>query len=465
MSDRKYSISSQIAWLTLVPLLVMSITLEAFFLHDRFVNLDSELLTRGQLIARQLAASSEYGVFSNNRIFLRSLTESALREKDVQEVVVLNAASEILVSSSEAPETLSANAGSMRNTALDSSTHVLARSGEEESLGLVSRAAPVFDRGDVVLLYQPILSTQLALDEIGSKPTVQQTGAVIVKMSKLRTRSKKYNLLILTLLATSAFLMVTLYLILLASRRIINPITRLSAAIHAIGQGQLDTRVTMPSHITELCTLTTGINQMATDLQHERAVLQHRIDEATQQLRDLAFYDTLTKLPNRRLLNDRFGRALAISKRSGCYGALMFLDLDNFKPINDQYGHAVGDSLLVEVAERIRGCLREMDTVARFGGDEFVVMLGELDVDHEKSLNQAKLVAEKIGTVLRETYYLLRKQEGKPETRIEHHCTSSIGIVLFPQPGASQEDLMRWADTAMYQAKQNGRNQIHFYEQ
>lgn len=186
---------------------------------------------------------------------------------------------------------------------------------------------------------------------------------------------------------------------------------------------------------------------------------------AEEQIHNLAFYDTLTKLPNRRLLNDRLGQTMVASKRSGRFVALMFLDLDNFKPLNDQYGHGVGDLLLVEVARRISSCVREMDTVARFGGDEFVVVLSELDEDKAESTKQASIVAEKIRATLAEPYRLIMNQEGKPESTIEHHCTSSIGVVLFSNHEASQEEIVRWADTAMYRAKEGGRNQILFYEQ
>lgn len=188
-----------------------------------------------------------------------------------------------------------------------------------------------------------------------------------------------------------------------------------------------------------------------------------RRKQAEEQIRALAFYDTLTQLPNRRLLNDRLGKAMAASKRSGHYGALMFLDLDNFKPLNDTFGHNVGDLLLIEVAHRLAGCVREVDTVARFGGDEFVVMLGELDADKAGSTAQAGFVGEKIRSALAEPYLLKIQQEGKAETTVEHHCTSSIGIVLFINHEASVEDILKWADAAMYQAKEHGRNRIHFH--
>jgi diguanylate cyclase (GGDEF)-like protein/PAS domain S-box-containing protein len=185
--------------------------------------------------------------------------------------------------------------------------------------------------------------------------------------------------------------------------------------------------------------------------------------KAEEQIRNLAFYDTLTHLPNRRLLQDRFNLALSACRRSNRYAALMFIDLDNFKPLNDKHGHEVGDILLMEVARRIGSCVREVDTVARFGGDEFVVMLSELDADKVISLTQAGVVAEKIRQILGEVYRLKVFKEGEPQPHIvEHRCTASIGVVLFNNHGASQDNLLRLADNAMYQAKSAGRNRVHF---
>jgi diguanylate cyclase (GGDEF)-like protein len=185
---------------------------------------------------------------------------------------------------------------------------------------------------------------------------------------------------------------------------------------------------------------------------------------AEEQIEKLAFYDTLTQLPNRRLLVDRLGQAMATSKRSKRYGALLFLDLDNFKSLNDTHGHGAGDLLLIEVARRIGCCVRKTDTVSRFGGDEFVVVLSELDSEKGKSSTQAGTIAEKIRTTLAEPYLLTVKQEGKAEYAVQHQCTSSIGVVLFFNHQSSSEDLLKWADIAMYQAKEGGRNQVRYYE-
>ncbi|OIQ65681.1 cyclic di-GMP phosphodiesterase Gmr [mine drainage metagenome] len=182
------------------------------------------------------------------------------------------------------------------------------------------------------------------------------------------------------------------------------------------------------------------------------------------QIRQLAFYDPLTELPNRRLLLDRLSQALAESKRSGRYGALMFLDLDNFKALNDTQGHAVGDLLLMQAAQRMKSCVREVDTVARFGGDEFVVLVGDLDADKVASTTQANNIAEKIRAALVTPYRLTVKHDGGADSTVEHQCSASIGAVVFTQREGSQDDFLKRADSAMYQAKEAGDNLIRFHD-
>jgi diguanylate cyclase (GGDEF)-like protein/PAS domain S-box-containing protein len=177
--------------------------------------------------------------------------------------------------------------------------------------------------------------------------------------------------------------------------------------------------------------------------------------EAEERIRHLAFYDPLTGLPNRRLLLDRLQQSLAGSNRSGRHGALLFIDLDNFKTLNDTQGHVVGDMLLTEVAQRLQGCVREGDTVARLGGDEFVVLLDDLSNEQSHSAAQAEAVGEKIFAAVNQPY-LLRGRE--------HHSTPSIGVSLFLGHRESSEELLKRADLAMYQAKSAGRNTIRFFD-
>ena len=188
-----------------------------------------------------------------------------------------------------------------------------------------------------------------------------------------------------------------------------------------------------------------------------------QLKEAREQVHQLAFYDPLTNLPNRRLLGDRLNQSLAASRRSGRCGVLMFLDLDNFKSLNDRYGHSVGDLLLIEVAVRLRHCLREIDTVARFGGDEFVVLLSEVNAEKTEASRQAGILAEKVRDVVSEPYLLRIKIETQEQSIVEHQCSVSTGVVVFSHREGKADDIVRWADAAMYQAKEAGRNLVQFH--
>lgn len=177
--------------------------------------------------------------------------------------------------------------------------------------------------------------------------------------------------------------------------------------------------------------------------------------KAEQEIQQLAFYDALTSLPNRRLLEERIKQAVANSLRSGNHGALLYLDLDNFKLVNDTRGHAVGDDLLQQVAQRLKSGVREGDMVARLGGDEFVVVLEGLGKDAQDAGLQAETVAYKLLDSLNQPYVL---------AGLEHSNSPSIGVALFGQTRTSVDDLMRCADMAMYRAKASGRNSVQFYD-
>jgi len=172
------------------------------------------------------------------------------------------------------------------------------------------------------------------------------------------------------------------------------------------------------------------------------------------QITQLASQDSLTGLVNRHVLATRMDHALSTQKRTDKTGALLFIDLDHFKHINDTLGHSIGDSLLQQVAERLPNCVRESDTVARFGGDEFVIMLEDLDEDSYKAATQAETIAEKILQSLNNPYLLAGRQ---------YNNTPSIGIALFSTNDIA-DNVLQQADIAMYQAKQSGRNAIRFFD-
>ncbi|WP_341648154.1 putative bifunctional diguanylate cyclase/phosphodiesterase [Thauera humireducens] len=179
-----------------------------------------------------------------------------------------------------------------------------------------------------------------------------------------------------------------------------------------------------------------------------------------EQIHQLAFFDPLTRLPNRRLMLDRLEHALIGSARRHQEGALLLIDLDHFKDLNDTHGHEAGDELLMKVAARLRLCIRQGDTAARLGGDEFVVVLEDIDGVVE-GLVQANAIAGKICDELNRPFHLMRGGGGEA---ITYHCSASIGITLFGSQDISASELLRRADTAMYQAKAAGRNALCFFD-
>ena len=582
---RQYSFRQHVALLTLTPLLIMAIILESFFLHDRFSDLDHDLEERGQLIARQLAISSEYGVFSNNRLFMQNIVRGALQHPDVRGAAILNASSESLYAEGDldsTPNDTFAEAYPDLSWKIESKLPATApHAPPGKASEFANPQKPTHNSAKGLWIYQPIIDAQVSLEDSGAKPANRQVGAVILKMSRARTEQLKSQMLWGTIGASLLFLTFPCLLIYLFSRGITFPISKLSDAVQDIGSGKLETRVSLSCHVSELSAMERGINDMAAQLQQENAKLHQREHDAMRiaaiafeshegmivtdadgviirvneaftritgytseeavgqtprlfksgkqdadfyaemwdrinctgawqgeiwnrrksgdifpvwaaitavdaseggiayyvatytditlrklvesEISSLAYYDALTQLPNRRMFLDRFSKAMAASKRSGRYGALMFIDLDNFKPLNDQFGHDAGDLLLIEVARRLECCVREVDTVARFGGDEFVVMLSELDTDEAESAAQAKVIAGKICAILAEPYFLTARQKSHTSSIVEHCCTSSIGVVMFVGQETCAEELIDQADKAMYNAKQCGRNTIRYH--
>jgi diguanylate cyclase (GGDEF)-like protein len=201
----------------------------------------------------------------------------------------------------------------------------------------------------------------------------------------------------------------------------------------------------------EIGDLVGGFNRLIQSLGEREAELK----ESEGQVRQLAFFDTLTGLPNRRLLLDRYRQAMASIARSGRSGALMFIDLDNFKTLNDTLGHNFGDLLLQQVARRLESCVREGDTVARLGGDEFLVMLEELSKESREAAAQAEAVGRKIIAVLNQPYQLHTH---------EFRNTASIGVAIFNEAKQTLDSMMKQADIAMYQSKKSGRNALCFFD-
>ena len=181
-----------------------------------------------------------------------------------------------------------------------------------------------------------------------------------------------------------------------------------------------------------------------------------------EQNRSFAYLDPLTNLPNRRLLHDRMQQAIAGNSRSGNHSALIVLDFDNFKILNDSYGHEAGDLFLIETAKRLKNCTRENDTVARLGGDEFIILLNNLNTTKEIANIEAVKVSEKIKDLLSKTFLI--ENDLKNNKNIEYNCNVSLGLVLFTSPEISLNNIINCADSAMYSAKKTGKNSISLME-
>jgi diguanylate cyclase (GGDEF)-like protein/PAS domain S-box-containing protein len=208
-----------------------------------------------------------------------------------------------------------------------------------------------------------------------------------------------------------------------------------------------------PGHIT----ITAVKDQAGIVTHYVSSLTDITLTKATEnEIKHLAFYDPLTLLPNRRLLLDRLRQALTAVGRTDHTGALLFIDLDNFKNLNDTLGHDIGDLLLQQVARRLESCIRAGDTVARLGGDEFVVMLEELDSDMMVAAEQTEVIGNKILVKLNEPYQL---------SIHAYRNTPSIGATLFNRYTLSADEVLKQADIAMYQSKKAGRNNMHFFDQ
>lgn len=256
-----------------------------------------------------------------------------------------------------------------------------------------------------------------------------------------------------------------------------SPLNQLKQMMRRIEHGEYSIKPTLVGS-GEIKELSEQFKRMVEYVHATNLALEEKIQERThglmqseqklhvllEKVQELAFYDALTQLPNRRILEDRLNVELAKIKRTKKLSSLMFLDLDNFKPLNDAFGHNAGDCLLVEVAQRLLATIRECDTVARFGGDEFIILLSEIGSDTQEAQNHAMIVAQKILTLIREPYRIAIVHDNGAEEILTYHCSVSIGIALFGNNDSEKEKILQRADKAMYKAKENGRNRIELGE-
>lgn len=260
---KPHGIERQTLLVALIPVLVLAVLMESYSIYMRFADLDRSLQERAQLMVRQLASTSEYAVFSGNMVLLTQHVNTALAQQDVSKVAVLDADANLLLGGGIQPGAFAGLSGK------------------------VNRQNPIYQDTEIVLLYEPILATQISVDEFGQAPEAgKPLGAAIVEISKKRLSREKNQILFFSLLVTLLVLMVTLMVALWAARRIARPITEMYQAVRRIGEGALDTNISPQHSIHELNELAYGINRMTQELRHDRSRLEDRIAEVTKGLRE-----------------------------------------------------------------------------------------------------------------------------------------------------------------------------------
>jgi diguanylate cyclase (GGDEF)-like protein len=430
---RSLGIRGRVIGLAMVPVAIIGVLLMFQLIKGKIDDLDQSLRARALAIARQLAPAAEYGVASGNSEVLQTLLEKAAIEPDVRGVAVF--------------------AGNGQRLA---------------QVGLGSWADPLkgqlpadrisqFEYKDRLVYFAPITRTEVVVDDFNpggdsvanSGTQTRLLGWVGLDVSRSATIRSQRDAILRSLTILLAGLGISLFLAWRIGRQITRPILSLTHTVSRIGEGHLDERVEQAGQA-ELGMLQRGVNHMAAHLQAMQEQMQEKIDQATARLVYQASHDALTGLINRREFEQRLERTLLSALQQGREHALCYMDLDQFKVINDSCGHVAGDELLRQLALLLKGNLRERDTLARLGGDEFALLLENCSIQD----------ALEVADTFRAEVQRFRFKWGD---RI-FSVGMSVGMVAINPDSGTAANLMSAADAACYVAKDRGRNQIHVYE-
>jgi diguanylate cyclase (GGDEF)-like protein len=426
-------IRGRVIGLAMVPAAIIGVVLLFQLISGKIDDLDQALRTRAVAIVMQLAPAAEHGVATGDTGMLQALLEKTAIEPDIRGIAVFSAHGEKLAQVGQEPWT---------SPVLDELP--------------VDRIQKV-EFGNRLLLYAPIIRTELGGDEVrpvGDPAARANTrprllGWVGLDISRSATFKSQRAAILHSLATLLAGLSISLFLAWRIGRQITRPILALTRMVSHIGEGHLDARVEQTGQA-ELGMLQGGINHMAAHLQAMQDQMQERIDQATARLVYQASHDALTGLINRREFEQRLARMLQSALQQDREHALCYMDLDQFKVINDTCGHAAGDELLCQLALLLKDKLRERDTLARLGGDEFALLLENCTV--QDALEVADMFRAEV-----------QRFRFKWEDRI-FNVGMSVGMVAINRDSGSTASLLSAADAACYVAKDRGRNQIHLYE-
>ena len=433
MKTNLLGIRGRVIGLALVPVAIIGVLLLFQLVTGKIDDLDQSLRSRAALIARQLAPAAEYGVAAGNIGVLQTLLEKVANEPDVRGVAVLDDNGQRLA-------------------------HVGPSVWAEPARGaLPTDRVHQVEYWDRLVYYAPITRTEVVVDDydpFDDRPAqrdsrVRLLGWVGLEVSRSATIASQREAVLRSLAILLAGLGVSFYLAWRIGRQITRPILALTHTVNRIGDGHLDERVAQTGQA-ELGVLQRGVNHMAAQLQTMQDQMLERIDQATARLIYQASHDALTGLINRREFEQRLERMLLSALQQDREHALCYMDLDQFKVINDTCGHAAGDELLRQLALLLKGNLRERDTLARLGGDEFALLLENCSVAD----------AQEVADSFRAEVQRFRFKWGDRIFAVG----MSVGMVAINRDSGSAASLLSAADAACYVAKGRGRNQIHIYE-
>ena len=431
--------------LTIVLIVATAAGIVAYLVRQDLRDARARLEAEGVAILSLLSEAGETPMSTANRAQLAQVLQSLSLNRDVAYAVALDAQRRELV----------------RRLFLVKELPVLPAYPDEKQIGRIQSTYVRADNQQILELFAPILGKRSETSESRS----DTIGFVRLGLSQQQVDERASAYLTSALTVSAIVVMIGILLTLLLTRRILAPVRNLTDAAEAVGRGDLRVRVP-ETRSTEFAVLTDTFNQMTARLAASQAsvedyqhTLEEKVEQRTRELQTataraykLAQQDILTGLPNRVLLNQRLQQILALAKRENQQVAVLFLDFDHFKRINDTLGHDSGDQLLQQVAQRLSATIRESDLVARLGGDEFVLVL--------TGLNMAQSAHELLQLVER-----VRGAFGTPFTvnTQELSLTVSIGVSMFPDDATDAPSLIKQADTAMYAAKEQGRNAYRFF--
>ncbi len=429
MNFDRLTLRARLLLTVLLPVLLLSVAMTAVSLFRGARMAEQEIAERGLAIVSFLAPAAEYGVISGSRGSLDGLVMALRAQQDVAAAVLYDRRGEELARLGE--------------PAL----------GDAEGARRVSEAARLRRHGQRVGFAAPVTSVPVAVDELaaGGETALAPlpVGWVYVELDTRAYDARWRN----TVLATVGLAVGAVLLAMLLAIRLANvvgaPVARLVEAVRRMARGELDVQVSGRAGSEELQALEQGFNSMARAIANAHKTLQARIEQATARLAHQALHDPLTTLPNRRAFEQALEELLAASRRAGDRGALCFLDLDHFKPVNDTGGHAAGDALLRAVADLIQGRLRSQDTVCRIGGDEFALILRGCTQE------DAAHIADDLCAAIRDLHF---EWEGR-----DYRIGASIGFAMIDGSTMSVAEIVRAADHACYTVKREGRGRAMVY--